>query len=225
MPTPLDPAAAAEAFKKFLAATAQATVESVRSVAVDAQARATRQAALADRLEAAIGKDDARVIALRRSSGDSRLLAQGLERAAATIPTGGVLRPRGGITFTGRVTDAAGAVVPGVSVRLTDPTGVIRAVAPAVTDETGAFSLAVPAGAVDAGAANLALVVEDPSNRVTNVPPAPVQLKPGVLQRVDFRPAAPPPQPAPPAPTPAPAPGPALSGRRKTKGRRKNPQG
>jgi hypothetical protein len=218
MASPLDPAAAADALKKFLADMAQATVQAMRNTAIEAGAHAHRQSAIADRLADTAGQDDARVVKLRETSESSRRLAQTLNRTASRLSTDGVPRPRG-FTFTGRVTDATGAIVPGATVRLADPAGAIKVAGSAVTDESGQFTLVVPAKAVDPNAADLSLIVDDAGNAVANASRVPVEIKPGVLMRVDLIGRAP----ARPSGVATARRVPAGGGRRKSADRRKNP--
>jgi len=220
MATNLDPAEAGKALARLLAGTTQAGAETIRMIAAKHDARARRDLAIAERLQTALGAKDDRVVALRQSSDLSRRLSVDLTRVASKIEPGRV-PPPGSFTFTGRVTDPAGTVVPGVRVRLSDPTGAVQVAGSSVTDEFGEFSLEVPANTIDPNVSGLRLVVEDATNRVANTSPSPVELKPGVLQRVDLTVGAPP---APPVDT-TPARAPAAGGRRKVVARRKNPQG
>lgn len=209
MPTTPDPAAAAQALGNVLAATSQGTVDTMRIMAGDHDARARRHAAIAERLAATLGEKDDRVLALRKSSDLSHRFAQDLTRAASKIAPDRLPQP-GSLTFTGRVTDATGTVLPGLHARLSDRRGAVRIPASDVTDELGNFLLVVPANAIEPDT-ELFLTVEDASGRVVQVSPEPMRFEVGVLQRVDLVVELKPPPDT--APTPIPGPRPRTSQR------------
>ena len=186
----LNPDTAAAELKSLASLVAEGSLEQMRKLAEQQQARAKRQAAIADRLAAKLGEKHARVQALRRSGESGGRLAEQLGRAISRIEAARAVRP-GSVLFSGRVTDAAGGAVARASVRLSDETGKLHVPGSAVTDERGEFTLAVPPDAFDRDAPGLTLVVEDKDTRIVGRLLTPLRLEPDVWQRVELTAATP----------------------------------
>ncbi len=177
-------AAAAQAFANLMRATSEGMATVLQAAAGDFDARARREAAIAERLTATLGDRADDVLQLRQSSDLSRSLAANLLRQAkiATQPA----PPAGSVIITGRAVDATGAVVAGATVRLSDRTGAARIGTPVVTDEFGEFTLVAPGDAADPRT-DLFVVTEGPDKRLVSPSPTPVRLDPNAAQVVELR--------------------------------------
>lgn len=190
----LNPDAVPDMLKSLRRPIAQGSVDQMRKLAEHQQARAVRQAAIAERLAAKLGDKHERVQAVRHAGERGRQIAAHFSRALSKIEAAGAARP-GGLLFSGRVLDAAGNPQKGVTVRLSDRTGALEVPGAAVADDLGEFTLVVAPESVDIDAADLALVVEDAQKRIAGVSAGPLRVQPDVWQRIDLtaaKPARPP---------------------------------
>jgi hypothetical protein len=161
--------------------------DEMRALSADLAARSGRLRAIAERLAATLGPEHPRVKGLRESSEVSARLAEDLRKTAEGLAAAGESKPGGpepGFTLAGRLVDATGAVVPGHHVRLSDRADTLEIPGAGVSDARGEFSFVVPAEVVARGV-ELFVIVEDSSGRVVHVSPTPVELKPGVVTRID----------------------------------------
>lgn len=186
----LNPDAVPEMLKPLQRAIAEGSVDQMRTLAEHQQARAVRQAAIADRLAATLGEQHERVQAVRHAGESGRRIAVHFSRAISKIEAAGAARP-GGLLFSGRVLDAAGNPQKGVTVRLSDRTGALKVPGAAVTDDLGEFTLAVAPESVGPDTTDLALVVEDAQQRIAGVSAGPLRVQPDVWQRIDLTAATP----------------------------------
>jgi hypothetical protein len=208
----LNPDSVTDTLKSLQRAIAEGSLDQTRTLVKHQQARARRQAVIADRLAATLGQEHDRVQSLRRAGESARQIAAHFSRVISRIEAARAVRP-GSLLFSGRAIDAAGRPMAGAKIRLSDRAGTLRVPGEAMTDDRGEFTLAVPPDAFDTNAPDLALVVEDAQERIAGMSSGQLLVQPDVWQRVEIT-AATPPQPA----------GEAGAGRRRRTARRRSPK-
>lgn len=175
-----DPIAEAEAalFKEHMEAVASDS-DKVLGLLADAEtARATKQEAIAARLEKSLGKDDPRVVRLRSSAATHRDLGTAHADALKRIERVPKVS-REDCAVLGDVVDSSGKPARGLRVRLTDKAGAIDIGGQtATTDEFGEFALVYPKcnlGVAGGTTPEAFLVVEDAKKQVLFTSPKPVK--------------------------------------------------